>query len=40
MSNEDRRKRQMYAEAFGMGDIKVGLITGQYPNTPIKRSNP
>lgn len=28
-------KRQAVAEAYGMGDIRVGLhITGEYPNKP------
>ena len=28
-------KRQAVAEAYGMGDIRVGLhITGEYPNAP------
>lgn len=30
----DRFKKQLYAETYGMGDIKVGLITGEYPNPP------
>jgi hypothetical protein len=30
----EAEKRQLYAEAYGMGDVKVGLITGVYPNVP------
>lgn len=29
-----RQKLQFYAEQYGAGDIKVGLITGHYPNAP------
>jgi len=25
-------KRPRLAEAYGMGDVKIGLMTGQYPN--------
>jgi hypothetical protein len=25
-------KRARFAELYGAGDIKVGLITGEYPN--------
>lgn len=32
------KKRQLYAEAYGMGDVKVGqTITGRYPNAPAIR---
>lgn len=32
-SKMGRQKRALYAEAYGMGDVGVGLITGQYPNS-------
>lgn len=33
--SDDKRKRQLFAEAYGMGDVKVGTtITGEYPNAP------
>lgn len=32
ITSKETVKRAMMAEAYGMGDIKVGLITGQYPN--------
>jgi hypothetical protein len=30
-----RDKRQLYAECYGMGDVKVALITGRYPNESV-----
>lgn len=33
--SKDTVKRAMMAEAYGMGDIKVGQVTGQYPNPSL-----
>lgn len=30
-------KKQLYAETYGMGDIKVAMLTGTYPNIPIRK---
>lgn len=30
-------KKQLYAETYGMGDVKVAKLTGQYPNAPIRK---
>ena len=30
----DTLRHQCIAEAYGAGDVRVGLLTGQYPNAP------
>jgi len=38
---DNTKKKQLYAEAYGMGDVKIGIqITGEYPNTPVDTSPP
>lgn len=35
--NKTQLMRAILAEAYGMGDVRIGLLTGQYPNPPLAR---
>ena len=36
----DVERRVMLLEGYGAGDIRVGLVTGRYPNEPLMQNYP